>query len=113
MTGASLILTSFEPLSNLPFSNKGKYFKGTKEDDMIKALSEMTPEVRRYIAEVTYAPSKNKQSRIELFILRYRRNITDYLKSIRRKQFNSALFVFTWGVCHFGNISSNFRCHFR
>ncbi|HFU9319485.1 TPA: cell division protein FtsQ/DivIB [Staphylococcus aureus] len=42
-------------------------FKGTKEDDMIKALSEMTPEVRRYIAEVTYAPSKNKQSRIELF----------------------------------------------
>ncbi len=42
-------------------------FKGTKEDDMIKALSEMTLEVRRYIAEVTYAPSKNKQSRIELF----------------------------------------------
>ncbi len=36
--------------------------KGTKEDDMIKALSEMTPEVRRYIAEVTYA-SKNKRSR--------------------------------------------------
>ncbi|MDI1941450.1 cell division protein FtsQ, partial [Staphylococcus aureus] len=25
------------------------------------------PEVRRYIAEVSYAPSKNKQSRIELF----------------------------------------------
>ena len=29
--------------------------KVQKEDDMIKALSEMTPEVRRYIAEVTYA----------------------------------------------------------
>ncbi|CDR19931.1 cell division protein FtsQ/DivIB [Staphylococcus argenteus] len=42
-------------------------FSGTKEDDMIKALSDMKPEVRRYIAEVSYAPSKNKQSRIELY----------------------------------------------
>ncbi|MBO0927450.1 cell division protein FtsQ/DivIB [Staphylococcus sp. 30400_3112M30941] len=42
-------------------------FSGTKENDMIKALSDMKPEVRRYIAEVSYAPSKNKQSRIELY----------------------------------------------
>ncbi len=41
-------------------------FKGTKKMILFKALSEMTPEVRRYIAEVTYAPSK-EQSRIELF----------------------------------------------
>ena len=39
-------------------------FKGTKEDDMIKALSEMTPEVRRYIAEVTYAPSKTNKAEL-------------------------------------------------
>lgn len=31
---------------------------------MIKALSEMTPEVRRYIAEVTYAPSKTNKAEL-------------------------------------------------
>ena len=38
--------------------------KVQKEDDMIKALSEMTPEVRRYIAEVTYAPSKTNKAEL-------------------------------------------------
>ena len=42
-------------------------FKGDKEDDIIKALSEMSQTTRQYIAEVTYAPSKNKQNRIELY----------------------------------------------
>ncbi|MBO1198573.1 cell division protein FtsQ/DivIB [Staphylococcus simiae] len=42
-------------------------FKGDKEDDIIKALSDMSQTTRQYIAEVTYAPNKNKQNRIELF----------------------------------------------
>ena len=34
---------------------------------IIKALSEMSPKVRNLIAEVSYAPTKNKQSRIKIF----------------------------------------------
>ena len=34
---------------------------------IIQALSEMSPEVRSLIAEVSYAPEKNKQNRIEIF----------------------------------------------
>ena len=33
---------------------------------IIQALSEMSPEVRSLIAEVSYAPEKNKQNRIEI-----------------------------------------------
>ena len=40
--------------------------KATKTN-MIKALSEMSPEVRSMIAEVSYAPAKNKQNRIKIF----------------------------------------------
>lgn len=40
-------------------------FKGNKTN-MIKALSEMSPEVRSMIAEVSYAPAKNKQNRIKI-----------------------------------------------
>ena len=39
--------------------------KATKTN-MIKALSEMSPEVRSMIAEVSYAPAKNKQNRIKI-----------------------------------------------
>lgn len=42
-------------------------FKGNKKTSMIKALSEMSPEVRSMIAEVSYAPAKNKQNRIKIF----------------------------------------------
>lgn len=42
-------------------------FKGNKKTRMIQALSEMSPEVRSLIAEVSYAPEKNKQNRIEIF----------------------------------------------
>ena len=40
-------------------------FKGDKTR-IIKALSEMSPKVRNLIAEVSYAPTKNKQSRIKI-----------------------------------------------
>lgn len=42
-------------------------FKGDKKTRIIKALSEMSPKVRNLIAEVSYAPTKNKQSRIKIF----------------------------------------------
>lgn len=42
-------------------------FKGNKKTRIIQALSEMSPEVRSLIAEVSYAPEKNKQNRIEIF----------------------------------------------
>lgn len=42
-------------------------FKGKKKERMIQALSEMSPKVRSMIAEISYAPEKNKQSRIEIF----------------------------------------------
>ena len=42
-------------------------FKGNKKTRIIQALSEMSPEVRSLIGEVSYAPEKNKQNRIEIF----------------------------------------------
>lgn len=41
--------------------------KGNKKTRIIQALSEMSPEVRSLIGEVSYAPEKNKQNRIEIF----------------------------------------------
>ena len=34
---------------------------------MIQALSEMSPKARNLIAEIRYAPDKNKQNRIKIF----------------------------------------------
>lgn len=34
---------------------------------MIQALSEMSPKARNLIAEISYAPDKNKQNRIKIF----------------------------------------------
>ena len=47
----------------------GLSLMGSKETKtrIIKALSEMSPKVRNLIAEVSYAPTKNKQSRIKIF----------------------------------------------
>lgn len=42
-------------------------FKGDKKEKIIQALSEMSPKVRNLIAEVNYAPDKNKQNRIKIF----------------------------------------------
>ena len=50
----------------------GLSLMGSKETKtrIIKALSEMSPKVRNLIAEVSYAPTKNKQSRIKIFYQR-------------------------------------------
>ncbi|AGZ26507.1 MULTISPECIES: cell division protein FtsQ/DivIB [Staphylococcus] len=42
-------------------------FKEDKKEKMIQALSEMSPKARNLIAEISYAPDKNKQNRIKIF----------------------------------------------
>ncbi|EHJ06783.1 cell division protein FtsQ [Staphylococcus simiae] len=63
-SGKTLKTTDDVKINDVPIIDG---FKGDKEDDIIKALSEMSQTTRQYIAEVTYAPNKNKQNRIELF----------------------------------------------
>ncbi|WP_210135314.1 FtsQ-type POTRA domain-containing protein [Staphylococcus sp. GDX8P80P] len=43
-------------------------FKGKEKDNMIKALSKMSPEVRDMISEVSYAPKQNSPNRILLYM---------------------------------------------
>lgn len=42
-------------------------FKEGKKEKIIQALSEMSPKARNLIAEISYAPDKNKQNRIKIF----------------------------------------------
>lgn len=56
--------TSNAKVSNVPILDG---FKGEKENQMVKALRNMTDESRQFIAEISYSPEKNRQNRIEIF----------------------------------------------
>jgi len=53
-------------------------FKGSDKSNMVKALSNMSSEVRDTIAEISYAPEANKQSRILLYMKDGMQVVADY-----------------------------------
>lgn len=53
-------------------------FKGSDKDNMVKALSNMSSEVRDMISEISYAPEANKQSRILLYMKDGMQVVGDY-----------------------------------
>ncbi|MCJ1668404.1 FtsQ-type POTRA domain-containing protein [Staphylococcus sp. NRL 19/737] len=59
-------------------------FKGEDKDNMVKALSNMSSNVRDMISEISYAPEANKQSRILLYMKDGMQVVGDY-KTIANK----------------------------